>query len=168
MLSCELKHTQTETHTHAHTHKQDRHSWGYRGCHERGAIWCQQMELIKGGEEKRGAAANQDEKTKCFRAILKALISLWILSASVCPPYAKLYVSMTQDVQFIIIARLGWKSFAEHSAFESHWFNIEIKPLRCFSIESVWNVLQFSFAPFFFWFWLIYDFFLMTIIGCVH
>lgn len=34
-----------------------------------------------GREERRGEARNQDDKTKCLSAVLKALISLYILSA---------------------------------------------------------------------------------------
>lgn len=94
--------------THSDTNRTDRHSWGYRGRNDRGAIWCQQMELIKGWEERRGEAANQDEKTKCLWAILKALISLCIPSASALRrahlmlnfvvEEILLYVSVTQDM----------------------------------------------------------------------
>lgn len=41
-------------------------------------------------EGRRGEAGNQDDKTKCLSAALKALISLYILYAPVRPPYARL------------------------------------------------------------------------------
>lgn len=66
----------------------DRHSWGYGG-QERGTIWCQQMEWWREGG-RRGEAWNQDDKTKCLSAVLKALISLYIPSAPARSPYAGL------------------------------------------------------------------------------
>lgn len=45
---------------------------------------------MEGGEERRGEAPNQDDKTKCLSAALKALISLYIPSAPALPPYATL------------------------------------------------------------------------------
>lgn len=47
--------------------------------------------MMEGGEERRGEARNQDDKTKCLSAVLKALISLYILSAPARPPYARLW-----------------------------------------------------------------------------
>lgn len=47
--------------------------------------------VMEGGEERRGEARNQDDKTKCLSAVLKALISLYILSAPARPPYARLW-----------------------------------------------------------------------------
>lgn len=45
----------------------------------------------EGREERRGEAQNQDDKTKCLSAVLKALISLYIQSAPMRPPYARLW-----------------------------------------------------------------------------
>ena len=45
----------------------------------------------EGREERRGEARNQNDKTKCLSAVLKALISLYIQSAPVHPPYASLW-----------------------------------------------------------------------------
>lgn len=43
----------------------------------------------RGREKRSGEDGNQDDESKCLWAALKALISLYILSASARPPYAK-------------------------------------------------------------------------------